>query len=299
MFEVPLVPIRASRARIRPADWPPTRRVVSVVGAGSTAGGVTTRSSDTTAPAVGQPVFVAISGDQIGLGACGRDGPAVVIRDAGQSHPAAVLDAGGHAQAQEGILEIDLLAYPDFVELPDDPAGPVVAELEAIRTRPDGERVADIRTELQQTMDTNAQVFRTQESLERALADIKALQKRYRAVAVQDKSRAFNTDLLEAVELGFLLDVAETVVVGAINRKESRGGHFREDFPKRDDAGYMRHTLAYRRPLPSDGHRLWSNDSDGDHEGEFAHTTVFDGYRLVLGSKPVTVTRYQPMERKY
>ena len=190
-------------------------------------------------------------------------------------------------------------ATADFVELPDDPAGPVVAELEAIRTRPDGERVADIRAELQQTMDTNAQVFRTQESLEQALEDIKALQKRYRAVAVQDRSRSFNTDLLEAVELGFLLDVAETVVVGAINRKESRGGHFREDFPKRDDAGYMRHTLAYRRPLPTDGHRLWSNDSDGDHEGEFAHTTVFDGYRLVLGSKPVTVTRYQPMERKY
>ncbi len=139
-------------------------------------------------------------------------------------------------------------ASAEWVELPDDPAATVVAELEAIRTRGDGERVADIRRDLQQTMDTNAQVFRTAESLATALEDLRALRKRYEAVSVQDKSRTFNTDLLEAVELGFLLDVAETVVVGALNRNESRGGHFREDFPLRDDAGYMKHTLAYRRP---------------------------------------------------
>ena len=109
----------------------------------------------------------------------------------------------------------------------------------------------------------------------------------------------FNTDLLEAVELGFLLDIAETVVVGALNRDESRGGHFREDFPNRDDKNFMLHTMAYRRPLPAKGHRLWGTDGDGDHKGAFRHTTVFEDYQLVLGSKPVTVTRYQPMERKY
>ena len=109
----------------------------------------------------------------------------------------------------------------------------------------------------------------------------------------------FNTDLLEAVELGFLLDIAETVVVGALNREESRGGHFREDFPTRDDESFMLHTMAYRRPLPAKGHRLWGTDGDGDHEGRFAYTEVFDDYQLVLGSKPVTMTRYQPMERKY
>ena len=86
----------------------------------------------------------------------------------------------------------------------------------------------------------------------------------------------FNTDLLEAVELGFLLDIAETVVVGALNREESRGGHFREDFPDRDDKNYMRHTMAYRRPLPAEGHRLWGTEGDGDHKGSFAHT---DGVR--------------------
>ncbi|WP_263731678.1 succinate dehydrogenase flavoprotein subunit [Cellulomonas sp. SG140] len=195
---------------------------------------------------------------------------------------------------RSGIAAAEYAADAEWVELPENPAESVEAELEGIRTRPDGERVADIRRDLQQTMDTNAQVFRTAESLTQALEDVKALQKRYQAVSVQDKSRTFNTDLLEAVELGFLLDIAETVVVGALNRNESRGGHFREDFPKRDDAGYMRHTLAYRRPLSVD-----PAETDGDQEGSFHRVTQFDDYQLVLGSKPVTVTRYQPMERKY
>ncbi|MEZ0448719.1 succinate dehydrogenase flavoprotein subunit [Cellulomonas sp. ICMP 17802] len=198
-----------------------------------------------------------------------------------------------------GISAAAYALQASFVELPEDPAATVVAGLEEIRTRPDGERVADIRKALQESMDLNAQVFRTSESLTQALDDIKALQKRFRHVSVQDKSRMFNTDLLEAVELGFLLDIAETVVVGALNRDESRGGHFREDFPDRDDKNYMRHTMAYRRPLPVKGHRLWGSEGDGDHKGSFAHTTLFDDYQLVLGSKPVTMTRYQPMERKY
>ena len=185
-------------------------------------------------------------------------------------------------------------ATAEFIDLPDDPAATVVAELEGIRTRTGGERVADIRRDLQVTMDLNAQVFRTAESLSQALADLRALRARYASVGVQDTSRLFNTDLLEAVELGFLLDVAETVVIGALNREESRGGHFREDFPTRDDAGYMRHTLAYRRPRSLD-----PAETDGDKTGPFHQVTVFDDYQLVLGSKPVTVTRYQPMERKY
>jgi succinate dehydrogenase / fumarate reductase flavoprotein subunit len=141
-------------------------------------------------------------------------------------------------------------------------------------------------------MDANAQVFRTEDSLEQALSDIRALARRYRNVSVQDKSRAFNTDLLEAVELGFLLDLAEVVVLGSLLRKESRGGHFREDYPLRDDANYMRHTLAYRRPLDDDG-------ADGDPSGPFSLSSVSGDYRVVIGSKPVTQTRYQPMERKY
>src|SRR5690606_40925070 len=113
------------------------------------------------------------------------------------------------------------------------------------------------------------------DSLTEALADVRALQARYADIHVQDKSRQFNLDLLEAVELGFLLDLAEVVVEGALAREESRGGHFREDFPDRDDEKFMVHTMAYRVPAA---------------EGAPA---------VRLDYKPVTITRYQPMERKY
>ncbi len=187
----------------------------------------------------------------------------------------------------------------EFRDLPADAIDATVAELEEMRRRPDGERVADVRRELQETMDRNAQVFRTDESLRHALSDIRALQRRYKNVSVQDKGSLFNTDLLEALELGFLLDLAEVVVIGSLNRRESRGGHFREDFPTRDDVNYMQHTMAYRRPLEA-------GDSDADvvvaelsPQSAFEATAVFDDYKLVLGAKPVTVTRYEPMERKY
>ncbi|NMM15945.1 MAG: succinate dehydrogenase flavoprotein subunit [Cellulomonas sp.] len=209
-----------------------------------------------------------------------------------------------------GIAAAEYAAGAPWVELPDDPEIGVVAELEEMRTRTDGDRVSDVRRDLQQTMDTNAQVFRTAESLLRALADIRGLQTRYRNVSVQDKGRAFNTDLLEALELGFLLDIAEVVVVGALNREESRGGHFREDFPKRDDAQYMRHTMAYRRPpgavAPSSpvGAEAAAVVAATSRSGAEVATSrpgaatpgTFD---VALGYKPVVVTRYQPMERKY
>ncbi|GAB4083967.1 succinate dehydrogenase flavoprotein subunit [Myceligenerans cantabricum] len=180
-----------------------------------------------------------------------------------------------------------------FHKLPENPAERVEAQLTEMRERPDGERIADIRRALQETMDANAQVFRTSESLNQALSDIRELRKRYGNASVQDKGKMFNTDLLEAVELGFLLDIAEVTVVGALNRKESRGGHYREDFPDRDDANYMQHTMAYRRPTAA------ADEADGHIAGYFDHVEEFDGYKVVLGSKTVTQTRYEPMERKY
>ncbi|SDS06725.1 succinate dehydrogenase flavoprotein subunit [Jiangella sp. DSM 45060] len=171
-----------------------------------------------------------------------------------------------------GIAAAEFASHAPLVELPSDPSDDTVALLEGIRDRADGERVAVLRRELQETMDANAQVFRSEATLKQALSDIHALKARYGSVSVQDKGRRFNTDLLEAVELGFLLDLAEVIVVGALERKESRGGHFREDYQNRDDVNYMRHTMAYRSP------------SD-------------DGVRLDF--KPVVVTRYQPMERKF
>jgi len=108
---------------------------------------------------------------------------------------------------------------------------------------------------------------------------IEELKERYANVVVQDKGKRFNTDLLEAVELGFLIELAEVITLGALARKESRGGHFREDYTARDDVNFMRHTMAYRAPVSADSH-------------EFADEVRLD-------YKPVTVTRYQPMERKY
>ncbi|TFD40130.1 succinate dehydrogenase flavoprotein subunit [Cryobacterium sp. TMT1-19] len=166
----------------------------------------------------------------------------------------------------------------EFTPLPTDPARGVRELLEGIRTSTGTERIAVLRKELQETMDAKAQVFRTDESLSDVTNVIHGLRERYKNIGVQDKGRRFNTDLLEAVELGFLLDLAEVVVYSARNRKESRGGHMRDDFPLRDDANYLVHTMAYLTgdPLSADA---------ADH--------------IALDWKPVTITRYQPMERKY
>jgi succinate dehydrogenase / fumarate reductase flavoprotein subunit len=111
-------------------------------------------------------------------------------------------------------------------------------------------------------MDANAQVFRTEETLTNVMGTIHDLRQRYKNVHVDDKGKRFNTDLLEAVELGFLLDLAEIVAYAARNRKESRGGHMREDYPNRDDENYMQHTMAYltgdpHSPDPED-HIRWT-----------------------------------------
>ena len=157
------------------------------------------------------------------------------------------------------------------VELPSGPERDVVAHLERLRTGSGGENVAAVRADLQETMDVNATVYRTEATLKQAEIDIAALKDRYRSVTVMDKGTRYNTDLLEALELGFLLDLAEMMVVSAKARNESRGAHFREDYPNRDDVNFMRHTLAVR-------------DADGE---------------IRLTYKPVTQTRYEPMERKY
>ncbi len=177
-----------------------------------------------------------------------------------------------------GNNAVEYAATVDFTPLPADPAGPIRTLVESLRNSAGTERISAIRKELQDEMDRNAQVFRTDESLSAVTDTIGRLRERYKNIAVQDRGKRFNTDLLEAIELGFLLDLAEVVVYSARNRKESRGGHMRDDYPDRDDVNYMKHTMAY---LTGDAH---SNDAS-DH--------------IKLDWKPVTITRYQPMERKY
>lgn len=174
-----------------------------------------------------------------------------------------------------GIAAADYSQKADFVELPENPESLVVEQIERLRNSTGNERVAELRRELQETMDANVMVFRTEQTIKTAVEKIAELRARYRNVAIQDKGRRFNTDLLEAVELGNLLDLAEVMAVSALARKESRGGHYREDYPNRDDVNFMRHTMAYREV--------------GD-----------DGTESIrLDYKPVVQTRYQPMERKY
>ena len=176
-----------------------------------------------------------------------------------------------------GIAAAKYALEADYVELPENPEALVNAQLEGLLSSTGTENVAALRKTLQDTMDAKVQVFRTDESLKEALEVIEDLRARYKNVSIQDKGKRFNLDLLEAVELGFLLDLAEVMTTAALHRKESRGGHYREDFPNRDDENFMVHSMAYR-----------------DHN---ATTEGIAGIRLE--TKPVVVTRYQPMERKY
>jgi succinate dehydrogenase / fumarate reductase flavoprotein subunit len=170
-----------------------------------------------------------------------------------------------------GIGAAAYAARAGFAPLPDEPERDARRLLEQLTGRSSGERAAAIRAELQAGMDHNAGVYRTDGLLAEMELELAALKERYGRVWVQDNSRRYNTDLLEAFELGCLLDLAETLVVSARARTESRGGHYREDFPARDDANWLRHTLAWR----------------------------VDGGGVKLDYKPVTITRYQPMERRY
>ncbi|TAL24597.1 MAG: succinate dehydrogenase flavoprotein subunit [Frankiales bacterium] len=162
----------------------------------------------------------------------------------------------------------------DFVDLPPSPEADTLTLLQRLRDGGGTELVARIRADLQETMDANASVYRTEATLKQAEIDIAALKERYLRVGVADRGLRYNTELLEAVELGFLLDLAECLVVSAKARNESRGGHFREDYPNRDDVNFMRHTMAYKA------------------------TPGFQS-DVQLDYKPVVQTRYQPMERKY
>jgi succinate dehydrogenase / fumarate reductase flavoprotein subunit len=169
-----------------------------------------------------------------------------------------------------GIYAVEYSKTADFVPVPKDAVDGVVKLLDDVRKSKGTEKVAVLRKELQDTMDKNAQVYRTEASLKESLAKIAELRERYQHISIQDMGQRFNTDLLEAVELGFLFDLAEVLAYTALERRESRGGHFREDYPERDDKKFMLHSMAYK-----------------------------NGDKIKLGWKPVTVTNYQPMERKY
>jgi fumarate reductase flavoprotein subunit len=133
------------------------------------------------------------------------------------------------------------------------------------------ERIATIREEMQKTMEESAGIYRTGEKLERGAAKLRELQERFANIALDDHSRPFNTELSSALELSYMLDVAETMVQCALNRTESRGAHQRSDFPGRDDQKFLAHSLVKR-------------NADGSP---------------VVSYLPVTITRWPPAERVY
>ncbi len=121
----------------------------------------------------------------------------------------------------------------------------MLEEIDRLLTSNGDERVPALRAELQESMTENAGVFRTEESLQKQKKKLKELRERFKHIRIDDKSKIYNTDLQEAIELGHMLDYSMFIVEGAIARKESRGAHFRDDYPKRDDENFLKHTYAY------------------------------------------------------
>ncbi|MET0643209.1 MAG: fumarate reductase (quinol) flavoprotein subunit [Candidatus Binatia bacterium] len=138
--------------------------------------------------------------------------------------------------------------------------------------RKDGgkERIATIRQEMQKTMEEGAGIYRDQQKMEKTCGTLRTLRERFKHIIIEDRGSTFNTEVMSALELDFMLDVAEAVANSALLRRESRGSHTRTDFPKRDDENFLKHTLAYRTP---------------------------DGPKIDY--LPVTITRWTPEERKY
>jgi succinate dehydrogenase / fumarate reductase flavoprotein subunit len=158
----------------------------------------------------------------------------------------------------------------DYVPLPKEPEGFAREMVERIRSRDKGEAQINIRNELRDEMMDNVGVVRSEASLLHAQKKLVELKERFQQVHIQDKGKTFNTELMEVIELGFLLDCSAATIEGALARQESRGAHYREDYPKRDDANFLKHTLAYQ-----------------------------ERNEIELRYKPVTLGMFEPKERKY
>ncbi len=141
-------------------------------------------------------------------------------------------------------------------------------ELNTLINRSKGEKVADIRNEMERTMVNSFGIFRNEKLMQEGLAKLVELKKRYKNVIIDDKGNVYNLDLVRALELGYMLDLAHVIAVGAIARKESRGAHYREDFPMMDNANFLKHTMVTR-------------DGDGNPQ---------------LSYKPVVIEDIEPLE---
>jgi succinate dehydrogenase / fumarate reductase, flavoprotein subunit len=173
---------------------------------------------------------------------------------------------GKHA----GIKAAEYANQVKFVPLPEDETSFTRQQFDAILNSSGSERIADIASEMKTVMNDNVGVFRAEDGMLKALEVVRQLKERFKNVRVDDRGKIYNTDLLNAWELSNLLDLAEVTAACALKRKESRGAHAREDYPKRDDNNWLKHSLVWLR--------------NGDVEIRY---------------KPVVITKFQPKERVY
>ncbi len=173
---------------------------------------------------------------------------------------------GKHA----GLKAAEYAKQADYQKLPDESEADAKSQFEMLKRGSGKENAFTISTELKKVMFEDVGIYRNEKDMQTALEKVKELQARFKEVCVTDTGRIFNTELLNAWELGNMLEVAEVIAESALNRKESRGGHSREDYPNRDDQNWLKHTLVWKK----------------------------DG-KVALDYKPVAITKYQPKARVY
>jgi len=172
-----------------------------------------------------------------------------------------------------GKSMVDYVSRTSRIQISENSAEDVVNKITALLEKEHNEEysVAKIRESMQESMNSNAQIFRTEESLSKQTKILEDLRNRSKKVTVSDKGKVFNTELIDAIELENLLDMAEATVASALERKESRGAHTREDYPERDDVNFLKHSFA-------------TKDGSG---------------KIKVKYKNVELGKYTPMERKY
>ncbi len=173
---------------------------------------------------------------------------------------------GKHA----GIKAAEYANKTDFQKLPNEPESGAKSQFESLRNGSGKENAFDIATEMKKIMFDLVGIYRTEKDMKSAIEKVHELRERFNHVRVADTGKIFNTELLNAWELENMLEVADVIAECALNRKESRGGHSREDYPERDDQNWLKHTLVWKK----------------------------DG-KVSIGYKPVVITKYQPKKRVY